>query len=301
MEYDIEYIKPEIRDDWEVSEKKKKVWWILLDLMKVLDKICKENNLRWYPAWGTLLGVIRHKGFIPWDDDVDIVMPREDYEKFIVVCQSCLEEPYYLQTTLTDQECYYMWISLRNSMTTGNREASLTKKQNNGIGIDIMPLDGCQNNYIHYLISRYPMRIVTVLTNTYVNDINKSTLAKCIRKVLRLFKLDYKKNYIWANKQNSRYRFDCYEKVAFRALADPYRKHIKEDMWLKEDFEKTIDMPFENIVIPVPSGYDRLLKTIYGDYMEFPPIEKRNDRHDVIFEPDIPYKDYCSKYYGVVY
>lgn len=301
MNYNLDYIKPEIRCDWECSEKKKKVWWVLLDLMKKLDSICKENKLHWYPAWGTLLGAVRHQGFIPWDDDVDIVMPRDDYEKLIDICGKHLEHPYYLQTTLTDDDCYYMWISLRNSDTTGNRESSLRKKQNNGIGIDIMPLDGCQNNYLAYMISRYPMRVVTVLTNTYVNDINQSLIARCLRKLLRLVKIDYKRNYVWANKQNSKYHIDDYDRFAFRALADPYRKSLKEDMWLKDDFKETIDMPFEDMMIPVPIGYDHLLKQLYGNYMEFPPVEKRNDRHDVIFEPDIPYKEYCSNNYGVIY
>lgn len=109
MDYDLEFIKPEIRSGWKVTAVTKKVWWVQLDLIKKFDDICRKNNLRWFPMWGTLLGVVRHNGYIPWDDDVDIVMPRKDYEKFIRICRrGNLSRPYYLQMTLTDEECFYM-------------------------------------------------------------------------------------------------------------------------------------------------------------------------------------------------
>lgn len=303
IKYDPEFIKPEIRNDWEVSVLTKKVWWVQLDLIKVFDLICEKYGLKWYPMWGTLLGVVRHQGYIPWDDDVDIVMPRDDYEKFISISQSELRNPYYLQTTLTDEECFYMWVSLRNSNTTGNRETCLSKKQNNGIGIDIMPLDGCEDNLTTFRITRYPVRVLSVLANTYVNDFNKSTIAKILRKVLRFIGFNYKKAYDKAEKKNKQFKISNYNKVAFRAHADPlYQKQrLSKDMWDKADFANTIRMPFENITIPVPSGYDHLLRQIYGDYMQFPPLDKRQGKHDVVFEPDIPYEKYCSENYGVKY
>lgn len=301
MDYNQDFIKEEVICDWKVTEKSKKVWWVQLDLLKVFDKVCKDHGLRWYPMWGTLLGTIRHKGFIPWDDDVDIVMPREDYERFQEICREEIKEPYYLQSTTNDEECFYMWISLRNSLTTGNRITCLSKKQNNGIGIDIMPLDGCEDCAWSYKISRYPVRVVTVLANTYVNDFNQSLCARILRKGLRLFNFNYRKAYQWAENRNKTFKWDDYKRVAFRAHADPLTKVIQRDMWLKEDFSSTIDMPFEGITVPVPIGYDRILRQIYGDYMKFPPLSKREGKHDVVYEPDIPYKEYCRQNYQVRY
>ena len=83
--------------------------------------------------------------------------------------------------------------------------------------------------------------------------------------------------------------------MAFRAHADPLTKVIQRDMWRKEDFDTVEWMPFEYIKIPVPCGYDRLLTQIYGNYMEFPPMDKREGKHDVVFEPDVPYKEYMKK------
>lgn len=301
--YDPEFIREEIRDGWPVSTETKKVWAVQLDLMKRLDEVCRKYNLKWYPMWGTLLGVVRHHGYIPWDDDVDIVMMREDYEKLIAVAGSEFEYPYFMQTTLSDDECFYMWASLRNSDTTGNRETCLSKKQNNGIGIDIMPLDGCENGLARFRIARFPTRVISVLANTYMNDFNKTFLAEAIRKVLRTTGFNHRKAYLWAEKKNKRFHVSHYEKVAFRAHADPLyqKRNLRKDMWDKSDFDDCIPMKFEDITIPVPAGYDHLLKQIYGDYMKFPPMEKRKGKHDVIYAPDIPYKEYCSEHYGVQY
>lgn len=297
MEYDQHFIQPEIRCDWQVTEKMKKIWWIQLDLIKTLSEICSKNGLRWYPMWGTLLGAVRHQGFIPWDDDVDIVMPRDDYEKLLEVCKTELQEPYFLQTTLTDNECFYMWASIRNSETTGNRESCLSKDQNNGIGIDIMPLDGCEDSPILYKITRMPVRVVSVLANNYVNEFNNDRKHIIVRQILRGMKFNYKKAYIWCENRNRRFKIEKYNRMTYRAHADPLTKVIQRGMWLKDDFKETIMMPFEMISIPVPCGYDRILTQIYGNYMEFPPLEKRAGKHDVVFEPDIPYREFCTKGY----
>lgn len=302
--YDREYICEEVRDGWLVSETIKKVWWIQMDLLKVFDSICKKYNLRWFPDGGVLIGVIRHKGFIPWDDDVDVCMPREDYNKFLKVCPKELSSPYFLQTPLSDRDCYMYWSSLRNSNTTGNRKCCMNTKQNNGIAIDIIPMEGCENNYIVYMMRRTPLRIASVICNTYVNEFNMSTKAVMLRKILRKLNINYREIYKWLEKQNSRHPMSKYEKCTQTLIADPmvYGKDgLKKVIQNKADYESTIEMPFENMTLPVPCGYDHILKNYYGDYMAFPPFDERQGKHDMIFEPDIPYKEYCSKRFGVIY
>lgn len=304
MLYDQEYIREEVRDGWPVSETIKKVWAVQLDLIKVFGEICKKHNLRWYPAFGTLIGVIRHKGFIPWDDDVDLFMPREDYDKFLEICPGELKEPYFLQTTFNDPDCYMFWSSIRNSSTTGGRVSCMSKRLNNGIAIDICPLDGCESNFFLYRMRRYPLRVASVICNTYVNEFNMSTTAVILRKVLRLFHINYRKIYGWVEKQNSKHPMSKYEKCTYTLLAEPTfrgKKGLKRIIFDRKDFESTVEMPFEYITIPVPIGYENILKTCYPDYMSFPPIEKRVGKHKMVFEPDIPYKEYCSEHYGVVY
>lgn len=301
MTYDAEFIKAETRCGWPVSTLMKKVWWVQLDLLTKMDEICTKHDLQWFCIWGTLLGAVRHHGFIPWDDDVDIVMPREDYERFSLIAEKELSSPYFLQTTLNDSECFYMWASLRNSETTGNRISCLSKKQNNGIGIDIMPLDGCESNPLAFQISRFPVRVASILANTYLNEFNMSMPARVLRKILRFTGFNYRKAYVWAENRNRKFAGDKYPKFTFRALADPNVKDISTIMWDKSDFQETIRMPFESITVPVPCGYDRILTKAYKNYMEFPPVEKRKGKHSVVFQPDIPYRQYCAEVYGVTY
>ncbi|MBQ1660698.1 MAG: LicD family protein [Clostridia bacterium] len=304
IEYDQDFIKEEYRSGWLVTTLVKKSWWIQLDVLKEFARVCKENGLRWYPIGGILIGVIRHKGFIPWDDDIDIAMPREDYDKLEEACKKSLKYPYEFQSTFTDPDCFMFWSSIRNSETTGNRVTCLSKRLNNGIGIDILPLEGCEDNYYFYKLRRLPLRIASVICNTYVNEFNNTTKARMLRSVLRKFKINYRSIYRWVEKHNSKHPMSKYNKCTLTLIADPIvqtKEGLRRVIWDKADFESTIMMPFENTEIPVPAGYDHILTTEYHNYMEFPPIEKRKGKHDIVLEPDIPYKEYCSKNYGVVY
>lgn len=299
--YDPVFIEPEIRDGWSVSEETKKVWWIQLEILKEFDRICKKNDLRWFPIGGILIGVIRHKGFIPWDDDVDVAMPREDYNRFMEICKTEVKEPYFLQTPFTDVDCYQTWISLRDSRTTGNRVSCLKTKQNNGIGIDILTLEGCESSLLRYKMRRFPLMILSTICNTYVNEFNTTPKAIFIRRILRRFPINYLRIHRFLEKHNSKHTWDKYDNVTLTLLADPIAKDVRHIIWKKEDFSSTIDMPFEGMMIPVPIGYDRILRTEFGDYMKFPPVEKRVGKHAVVFAPDVPYKKYCSEQYGVQY
>lgn len=298
MQYDLDFLKEEVREGYIIDEKMKKVWWIQIDIVHRFAEICKKHNLRWYLAGGVLIGVVRHHGFIPWDDDIDLMMPREDYNKFIEICPNELEYPYYLRTTLTENECYQCWASICNSETTGNRVSCLDKDQNSGIAVDILPFDGCENNVILYSLRRFPLYFVSVLCNTYVNDINQRTIARILRKILRLFKLDYKKAYRWIERQCSKHPWSRHDRVTHTLIADSIARDIRRVIYKKEWYSSTVDMPFENTTLPVPVGYHEILTTEYGDYMQFPPVEKRKGKHEMIFEPDIPYLEYRKQHYS---
>lgn len=295
-----EFLRPEIRDDWKITEKIKKVWAVQLDLIKVYLSICEKHNLKCFAIFGTLLGVVRHKGYIPWDDDIDFGMPRKDYDKFLEVCKTELQEPYFLQTTVSDVESYEIHSSLRNSNTTGNCGFNMYKRCNNGIAIDIVPLDGVESDFEAYRNRRKRIKFSSTLCNTFVNDVNKSKAATALRWCLRHFTPDfpYKKIYLENEEKLRAFDYDKCEKVSTVLIAD---NTAEELYWDRKDFDEILYMDFENIKLPVPAGYDNNLKTIYGDYMQFPPVDKRGDKHGIEYEPDIPYREYCAKKYKVKY
>lgn len=113
------FLEEEIRCGYKISSEMKKVWAVQIDLLEQVKKICKKHGLKYFADSGTLIGAIRHKGYIPWDDDIDLVMMRNDYNKFMEYAKSELEFPYFLQTVYTDKDIMRAHASLRNSKTTG--------------------------------------------------------------------------------------------------------------------------------------------------------------------------------------
>jgi lipopolysaccharide cholinephosphotransferase len=135
------YVEEEI-SGYYVSRKMKEVWAVELDLLSEFQRVCKKHNLTYFADAGTLIGAIRHKGFIPWDDDIDVIMMREDYEKLCQVAETEFKHPYFFQTEYTDPTSNRGHAQLRNSNTTGILQSEYGKKFfNQGIFIDIFPYD----------------------------------------------------------------------------------------------------------------------------------------------------------------
>ena len=134
----------ELKDGFLITKERKEIWQVELDLLNKLYEVCKKNNIKFYADAGTLLGAVRHKGFIPWDDDMDVAMFREDYEKLIGIAKKGeFEEPYFLQSAYTEKGYARGHAQLRNSNTTAiiKSEKDICKF-NQGIFIDIFVLDG---------------------------------------------------------------------------------------------------------------------------------------------------------------
>ena len=112
-----------------------------LEILKEFIRICKENNLQYYLVGGTCLGAVRHKGFIPWDDDIDVAMPRKDYDKFITL-QDQMKKPYFIQTYKSDKNYIYNFAKVRDSSTTFVENFFACSQMNHGVWIDVLPLDG---------------------------------------------------------------------------------------------------------------------------------------------------------------
>lgn len=288
-------IKEEIRDGYLVTQKTKKIWNIELDLLTQLLAVCKKYDLTCWVIAGTMLGAVRHKGFIPWDDDIDVALPRKDFQKLIEVAPNEFEYPYFLQTPRSDPYYYSSTIRLRNSETTGIISQDKKRKTNNGIYIDIFPLDSWPKDVKKQkrLVRGVWIYNKLLFDRQYLKpDSWKNKLYFCINKfVFWLYR--YEKLLDNFDTYCSQYNDQNLDMIAYVA-----RGKVKKDgfryAWSKEETTSTVYLDFENIQVPVPVGYISCLQKRYGDFMKFPPVEERGKWHAdiIIFEPDTPYYEY---------
>ena len=248
-----------------------------LNSFECFRAICKKNNYKYCVAFGTMLGAIRHKGFIPWDDDFDIFMPRKDYESFIAFCINNKEEiyPYEIISYQTNKK-YPFAIARFNNKKFQSKDLIVKEKFSYGLGIafDIYPLDGI-NEKDHRQIRR--LKFLRALYDVKINvNFNKSgsflkRFCKCVLKFFSFFiRIDKINKSI--NRLASKYSMES-TKYCGDICWDP--RYRFESKW----FFELIPCAFENTEVFVPSGYDYFLKYVYKDYMKFPPIEKRRGYH----------------------
>ena len=141
MDFDASFFKEEERCGFLVTEKRKKVWAVGMELLEQFDRVCKKHGLRYFVYYGTLLGAVRHQGYIPWDDDIDVVMFRDDYERFQLIASEEFTEPYFFQNSYTD--CVlWPFSKIRDSRTTAiERRFTNLRDFHHGIFMDVFPLD----------------------------------------------------------------------------------------------------------------------------------------------------------------
>lgn len=284
-----DFFKEEVRCDYRMSTEMKRVFAVLLDLYMTFAEICEKHGLRYYAFSGMMLGAIRHKGFIPWDDDLDVAMPREDYNKLMEIAPKELEYPYFLRSPYTDPECFYSSIVLMNLSTSFVPKIFRKKPFKKGIPLDIFPMDNCdpdtfeadrQNIYEHI------MRCMSWM-KTGCDNLDETQLAKIAKYPTDNPLKEWEEiNKIASNPQ--------YANSGFCAVSVHTILSTPHSIYPTSCFEKIIDWPFESITVKVPAGYDTLLNILYGEYKSFPPVEERGKKNDqIIFDPDNPYTKYC--------
>lgn len=245
----------------------KKAQLIMLDILKLVDKICKDNDIKYWLEAGTLLGAVRHKGFIPWDDDLDIGMLRKDYEKFIAVFSKYGNDKYFLLSKNTDKSYNKNFIKIMSKsyfLIENEKQFWPT-----GIYIDIFPFEEFNNDRKHKKIAQIIMlkknRLLCIEKN---NNLKKFFLNifRFIRFSVYLFiPIEFIINIIQKKEQQGIKKYIGYD------LKTGFTYKIKKDYVfpLKK-------LQFENQKFFVPNNYDEYLKKMYGNYMQLPPKEERN-------------------------
>lgn len=275
----------------------------VLEIFKEVKRVCDDNGLRYYAIGGSAIGAVRHKGFIPWDDDIDIAMPRADFEQFAQIATKSLPSRFRVIDNTTDLHSQEMAMRISDDNTTMTDARAITKTDTflyKGIAVDIMPLDGVPENYFIYRLHRVYLRTLYVL-NALANQTNKfSWNPKTITVIIAssiLAPINYsgifKRLFMKANK---RYAFDQSKYLArtwWFASHDGMKAAVR---YYQEDFAKSVEMKFEDTTICLPVGYDRYLSGLYPNYMTLPPKDKRVPHHfDGIIDLDHSYKYYIAK------
>ena len=262
--------------DIDLEELKK----IQYNLLSEFDKVCREENFRYSLGGGTLLGAVRHKGYIPWDDDIDVMMPRPDYDRFVQYCITN-ELPFKIVCWENNRACVDLSARIFDPKTVLYETNMPKGMENIGVNIDIFPIDGLGNTYKeaqkafnatsfkrNMLVAAQwktfqrskthawyyePFRFMAFLASRFVNK--KRTFKKILKKYQKI----------------------NFDEVAYAAaVGGSYRE---KEILPREVFSEYILLKFEEGEFSAIKDYDKYLSSIYGDYMKLPPEEKRVSHH----------------------
>ena len=274
------------------SEQLKKLHKVELSILKEFDTACKKLGIQYFAWYGTAIGAVRHKGFIPWDDDIDVVMPRKDFMRFIKEAPSILPEHLFLQYRDSDPYYYLLHAKLKDNNTTFLEPGYEKNKGHQGIFIDIFPLDYLPTSPLKRRIQTIKKKILQNLiaispdTNYWQLKGFKYKIYALFQPLLRIFvrdkmKLVRKLDAILANVPPSPYIVDHQVKWC-----------IYETQWVQSAIQTT----FEGFEIPLPCGFHEVLSAHYGNYMQLPPVEEQLPLHiGGIIDTERSYKHYITK------
>ena len=265
---DDKFLQPEVRCDFLVTEERKRVWAIQIELLEELKRICDKHNIRFWAEGGTLLGTIRHKGFVPWDDDIDVQMLREDYNRFIEIAKTEVKSPYFFACCKHDPRFIYQFSRLqRDGTTMVVNNVLFSQGFHQGIFIDIFPLDFVTPNYEKDLES---IRNYMIIAFNELRKPNSTLLKKVVDEefdhLSNLPKAEYGETFsLCQNTEGTR-----------RKISDTY---------------DLIELPFEYTTIPVMKTYKTSLDLQYPNWETV--FLKGGQRHRVGYlSTEIDSRDY---------
>lgn len=249
---------------------------VQLDILIFIDKVCKDNDIRYSLSDGTAIGAIRHKGFIPWDDDIDIMMPRPDYEKFLKVIDEANNERYKCYHFSKDMPKYHYTFAKVVDLKTYVDEYYFKTNEKMGINIDIFPLDGINEKTMLKDFKKYKNveRLLYLATYKKVIPTNKK-----YKTIIKYFAFLFAKmlgiNYLNKKAQNIMKKYDW----NYSGTCSMYTGLSERKVMPISTFDEFINVEFEGHMFPIIKDYDTYLTKLFGDYMTPPPKEQQITNH----------------------
>lgn len=251
---------------------------IEFELLKKFDSFCKENHIRYFLSNGTLLGAVKYKGFIPWDDDIDVLVPRRDYNKMLDLFKD--SERYQLFSFERNKEYLYPFAKLC-CMETQKKEGNICNGVELGIDIDIFPLDAWMPNLNKAMreVKRINRNMFCLNLTKQVRPDSAHAMKRKIKGVLMFF----------LKKFGSRFFIQKIIKLSNNVHKESSYLGCKSWCIYREReiipasiFLETVELEFEGEKFPAPAGYDFYLRSLYGDYTKDPPAEKQKSHHSFV-------------------
>jgi len=269
----------------------------LLDIFSYLKKICEENNLTYWCGGGTMLGAVRHHGFIPWDDDLDVFLPRKDYEKLYSIWNDVADTKHYvLVRTDRNHNYHHTAMNLVDIQSTYINKHSENEDLYHGCYIDVIPFEGCPKTKLGRIAQIYHSIIFSVFNVQRLPDNQGPYLRIPTIIMFTLIKNQEKRYKIWVKHQLSMSKNDFYTSKYVKETITSFKGLFR--LYDRKDFD-TVDASFEGLSVKIPSGYDTYMNRIYGDYMAIPQNIDMSTRYGVIKYINLnePYTKFRGTYY----
>lgn len=265
-----------------------------LDMALFFDEFCEKNHLLYYMCGGCCIGSLRNQGFIPWDDDVDVFMPRADYEKLKKLWVDT--DRYSMQGPSRELCTENQFLTICDNETTFIKTYQKNLDINHGLVLDVIPIDGCPTGW-----RRKMQKVWALLYSLFVVGKAPENHGKAIYTAGKILlsivpRSCYYQVWHFCEKKMTQYPIEDCQYITELCTGPGYMKNE----YPKECFESALRVPFEGHMMPIPVGYDTYLKMAFGDYMQLPPEEKRVCHHEYEFmDMEHSYRNYRGIYYAV--
>ena len=258
-----------------------------LELLQYFISVCEQLKLKWFCVCGTALGAAKYGGFIPWDDDIDVALPRDDYDK----ASALLPEHIFLQNYQTDPAFPHEFCKLRNSNTTQIEVGVQNIRMNHGIYIDVFPLDGHPRSKVGHMIFELQNKVLTWKQFCFLKDSPHRRIR--IRNFLLRILGYHNKMVLTMMKKEKLYKKYPIHQSEYWCNYGNWQKQLEYAHHTQ--YGNGISATFEGIEVVIPEKYDEYLTQKYGDWRSDPPVEKRKSHHRIaVFDAERSYVEYMK-------
>lgn len=246
---------------------------VQMEILDVVDKICKENQIQYFLSGGTLLGAVRHKGFIPWDDDIDLWMTRKNFEKFKKVIKTRMPEEYFPEDYFSKEMCPLSILKIEKRGTRFVEGVFAHVPLSHCIYIDIFPLDKVWKPV-------YKLQTAALIKLQAIRDYKIRGVGK--NEGNRIKDIVYSAVSLTMCRYLTEFFMRCLNVLPLKSYNQLCHRGRYWPVFAEKDIEDLVDLEFEGKFYPAPRSYDKILTECYGDYMKLPPVEKQEPIHNIV-------------------